>query len=100
MQECYESFVQHDAHLNVIRDFNDNKYFPHFGHLYAEQVEKENVEREKREKRLTLVTMFYDLGRREQNSSRRQKDAYLKFGDFVLGKGSLQDRPPSGPLAF
>jgi GR25 family glycosyltransferase involved in LPS biosynthesis len=83
MQECYESFIQSGNHLDVIRDFNDTKYFPHFGHLYPDAELSSPALPET--KSLTLVTMFYDLARYEQNSSRRQKDAYLQYGDFILG---------------
>lgn len=82
MQECRESFVQTDQHLETMRDFNENTYFPHYGHLYPEI---HSLSAPEPEKRLTLVTMFYDLARREQNASRRQREAYLEYGDFVLG---------------
>lgn len=36
------------------------------------------------EQKITLVTMFFDIGKREQNTKRRQASEYLKLGKYTL----------------
>jgi GR25 family glycosyltransferase involved in LPS biosynthesis len=87
VQENEESYIQTEQHLQEQIQHNENECMIKHGHLYSEyrQLQPSSKKmKQKKTKTLTLVTMFYDLSKIEQNHHRRKKEEYLKWADFIL----------------
>lgn len=107
VQENEESFIQTESHLKEQVEHNERECLVKYKSLYPEMempiVDSILLAAATTLQSLTLVTMFYDLSKIEQNSKQHRKEEYLKWADFILslGKGSMLSlKRPFPPLAW